>query len=175
MFIVFEVKFVLFLLLSVCQIYGKSLHFLSTKVSYNPKYLADNRFDISQDGKLDLIITVAQDYKRDQWSMVDIALKHRNAKSYRTLLKYDLNLCKVFATTDNKIISDLSDTFLQQGNMPRKCPITKGNYSWHLDANSFKIPQFFPPSQYRILMNSYFRLGSTKDSIGNLTLFLAIK
>ncbi|XP_061396468.1 uncharacterized protein LOC133332103 [Musca vetustissima] len=153
----------------------KKIEFVSVATTFNPKHHSGQEAKINPNGSLHLNISVAHDFKQDQWAMVELGVRNNTkANSYRTLLQYDFNICRSFGKSQSKFLTDLASGIFQQGTMPMKCPVMKGNYFWTLNPSTFNIPAFVLPNVYRVIFCTYIRLKSAKEFIGNTSVIVKV-
>ncbi|XP_075162659.1 uncharacterized protein LOC142235293 [Haematobia irritans] len=155
---------------------GKKFYFISTHVEFNPIYITEHKLDIVTNNTLDVILNLPEDYQYDPWSNIVMASKKRKLEEYRVLLQYDVNICTILGKGSAAYISLWIQNFLKYGNLPKTCPILKGNYSWHdLKVDKLSVPDFLPTSLYRATIDTYFRIGRKRESVANLTIFMELK
>ncbi|XP_061394692.1 uncharacterized protein LOC133330245 [Musca vetustissima] len=108
--------------------------------------------------------------------MTAFSVKDRKTDNFRKLIHYDVNVCSILGRADNNLITVWIQNFLKFGNLPKSCPIKKGNYSWYkLRPEKVSIPDVFPSAEYKMQIDTYFRKGKERQSVDNLTVVGILK
>ncbi|XP_023305386.2 uncharacterized protein LOC111687192 isoform X2 [Lucilia cuprina] len=158
----------------------KVVYYISTKVDFNPEYLQDHYFTIAADRQTaDIVLNIAKTFVYDPWAGITITFQNLKTKLSRVLFQYDINVCAILGKQGsqlNSFVSGWINNFWKYGDLPRSCPIKKGNYTWNnLRAEKLNIPNFISNGHYLININTYFRYGGSIDSIANLTIVVELK
>ncbi|XP_059220928.1 uncharacterized protein LOC131995810 [Stomoxys calcitrans] len=155
------------------EVIAKKIKFLSCNSSYDPKYQKYHYFQIN-DGVIDLKVNLLSTLNYFIGGELSLAMWQNKQKNFRTLLEYDVNVCRAFEKPEGKIIIGLMDFFFRESNMPKKCPIAKGNYTWRLTPDSLILPPFVMSTKHQLVIKFYQRQKSKKEYISNDTIFFQI-
>ncbi|XP_005175994.1 uncharacterized protein LOC101888921 [Musca domestica] len=129
-----------------------------------------------KNGSMDVIVNTIKDFTTDPWVRLLVLMRRSQSAKNRTLLHYDINVCKILGRQQTNFLSTWLQNYFRLGNMPSECPIRKGNYSWcNLRPEMLSMPMFFSKGQYIGGANIYFRKRGIKNSIANLTTIMEIK
>ncbi|XP_005191801.2 uncharacterized protein LOC101887430 [Musca domestica] len=154
---------------------GKTLYFSSYTVEFDKTYIQDHRLKL-QNTSVDVILNIARDFTQDPWIVTEIFVRERRKPAFRKLINYDVNVCHLLGKGDMNLITVWVQNFLKMGNLPRSCPIRKGNYSWYkIRPEKVNIPDVLPSAEYKVLIGTYFRNGKLRHSIDNLTFMGLLK
>ncbi|XP_065362134.1 uncharacterized protein LOC135955704 [Calliphora vicina] len=158
----------------------KVVYYISSKVDFNPQYLQDHHLTIASNRQTaNIVLNVAKNFVNDPWAGIVVTFQNLKTNANRVLFRYDINVCSILGKQGSQInnfVSGWVNNFLKFGDLPRSCPVKKGNYSWNnLRADKLSIPNFITNGHYLINIDTYFRYGGSKDSIANLTVLVELK
>ncbi|XP_061394691.1 uncharacterized protein LOC133330244 [Musca vetustissima] len=172
-------KFVFVILLSsslrTVSSNSKSYSYVSANAEYKHNFFSELKIT-ARNGSMDIVVKTLKDFTSDPWVSVLVVMRpSKNAKN-RTLLHYDINVCKILGKQATNFISTWLQNYFRLGNMPSECPIKKGNYSWcNLRPDMLKMPLFFSKGQYIAHTSLYFKKRKTMDSLANITTVMEVK
>ncbi|XP_075162658.1 uncharacterized protein LOC142235292 [Haematobia irritans] len=151
---------------------SKMFYVQSATISHNPAYVDDYWLNInSGNTSVDLGFILSKTLQYDPWLTLDIKLKRGKQNKFLSLLKYNVNVCQILNKATGKFFAKWVDDFWKYGNLPRSCPIRKGNYSWHnMKIDSSHVPNIFPIGQIQIDINLYIKTRNRQfEPLSNTT------
>uniref|UniRef100_A0A1I8MF66 MD-2-related lipid-recognition domain-containing protein n=1 Tax=Musca domestica TaxID=7370 RepID=A0A1I8MF66_MUSDO len=156
-------------------ILGQQILFTSADVKSNSTFFQEFAM-VAQNGSLDIFMNITQDFPQDPWISMAILMKIPNKTEHRKLLQYNVNMCKILSKNERSLISIWLQNIFKLGDIPKKCPIIEGYYTWcGLRPEMLNIPPFFARGEYCVKMELYFRQRKPKISLANMTIIVEKK
>ena len=96
---------------------------------------------------LNATLNLAQDFPSDPWAEVSLAARNSKANTYRSVFQYNVNVCNILGTPDNKnqfskFVRGWLYNVWKYGNLPQQCPIKKVHIK-HNERSCFTFLFFF--------------------------------
>ncbi|XP_075162657.1 uncharacterized protein LOC142235291 [Haematobia irritans] len=160
------------------ETFSKMFYVQSVTISHNPVYVDDYWLKInSGNTSLDLGFLLSKTIPYNPWMKMDIKLRRGKENKFQSILKYDVNICEIFNKATSKLLLKWIDDFWKYGNLPKSCPIHKGNYSWHnMQIDSSNVPNFFPIGVVGVDVKMYIKKRNRKfESLANTTYLMEWK
>ncbi|XP_017042212.1 uncharacterized protein LOC108088771 [Drosophila ficusphila] len=171
------------ILCSACRILSglKSLNYLLFRridTNCNSKYVSRYEAAISPDfTAVNFTLNFRRNITADVWLRAIIGQRvAKTGDSFRDVFTYNVNLCHVMGRVKgNGLINYWLNNILRESNMPRNCPIKRGNYHLRNVRSEMEgVPRFIRSGSIRVASAVYVRDWSNVNLTGTV-LYLEIK